>query len=69
MDGHMIQWDGIIELLLKLSGEVHIIRDAERLGYRPSTIRSPLAIISKEPEQEQNPERKKYSQHMDKESS
>lgn len=59
MDGHMIQWDEIIEFLLKLWGEVHVIRDAERLGHGPRTIGSPLAIISKEPEQEQNPERKK----------
>lgn len=48
MDGHLTQWDEIIGLLLKLSEAVHDLKDAERLGHRPSAIRSPPVIISEE---------------------
>lgn len=69
MNGHIIQWDEIIGLLLKLSRKVLFIRDAESLGHGTGAAGSSLAIINKEPEQEQKPKRWKLSQDMEKESS
>ena len=46
MDGHIVQWDETIGLFPKLSGEVHVVREAERLAHGPRAVGSPPAIIN-----------------------
>ena len=69
MKEHIIRWDEIIRLFLKLPRKVLFIRDAENLGHGAGAVGSPVAIINKEPEQEENPERRTSSSNVEKESS